>query len=98
MWSAAILISTVIFGHLRSDLARQRQRLLLPAGLVGVAFLSLAMLPSASDNQFRSEPEMSTSLKAPFAALRAGRDSQAYYRDATEALDAADAEAADAAD
>lgn len=94
----AALLSALVFGHLRLISRGSARRLLLPAGLVGVAFLSLAMLPSASDNQFRSEPEMSTSLKAPFAALRAGRDSQAYYSDATEALDAADAEAADAAD
>lgn len=94
----AALIGVLIFGHLRLISRGSTRRLLLPAGLVGVAFLALSVLPKASDDQFRSEPEMSASLKAPFAALRAGRDSQDYYRDATEALDAADAAVEDAAE
>lgn len=96
--SNALLISVLIFGHLRLISRGSARRLLLPAGLVGVAFLALSILPNASDNQFRSEPEISASLKPPFAAVRSGRDSQTYYSDATQALDAADAAVKEAAD
>lgn len=96
--SNAVLISVLIFGHLRLISRGSARRLLLPAGLVGIAFLALAVLPSANDNQFRSEPEMAASLKPPFAALRSGRDSETYYRDAAKALDAADAAVKDTAD
>jgi len=94
----AALIGVLIFGHLRLISRGSARRLLLPAGLVGIAFLALSVLPKASDDQFRSEPEMSATLKPPFAALRAGRDSQTYYSDATRALDAADAAVKEAAD
>ena len=87
--SNAVLISVLIFGHLRLISRGSTLGLLLPAGLIGIAFLALAILPNARDGQFRSEPEMSASLKPPVAALRGGRNSQTYYDDATSALDAA---------
>ena len=96
--SNAVLISVLIFGHLRLISRGSTRGLLLPAGLIGIAFLALAILPNARDGQFRSEPEISASLKPPIAALRGGRDSQTYYQDATRALDAADAEVEDVSD
>ena len=96
--SNAVLISVLIFGHLRLISRGSTRGLLLPAGLIGIAFLALAILPNARDGQFRSEPEMSASLKPPVAALRGGRNSQTYYDDATSALDAADAEVEEVAD
>ena len=93
--TGALLISTVIFGHLRLISTGSGRRLLAPAALVGVGFLALMTLPDAADDRFSSEPSFKSSLKLPAAALRAGRDSKTYYADAQEALDAADAEAAE---
>ncbi len=93
--TGAALISMVIYGHLRLISTGSGRRLLVPAALVGVGFLALMTLPDAADDRFSSEPSFKTSLKPPAAALRAGRDSQAFYADALEALDAADAEAAE---
>lgn len=95
--TGALLISVVIFGHLRLLSRGSGRRLLLPAGLVGAAFLALVLLPDAGDGQFNSEPKFDTALKPPVAALRAGRSSEAYYTEALEALDAADAAVTDAA-
>jgi hypothetical protein len=92
--TGAVLISTVIYGHLRLISTGSGRRLLAPAALVGVGFLALMTLPNAADDRFSSEPRFKSSLKLPAAALRAGRDSETFYADAQEALDAADAEAA----
>lgn len=96
--SGALLIGAVIFGHLRLISTGSWRRLLLPAALVSLTFLALMTLPNATDDRFSSEPRFSASLKPPAAALRAGRDSETYYADALEALDAADAEAEEAAE
>ncbi len=93
--ASAALISTVIFGHLRLISTGSGRRLLAPSALVGVGFLALMTLPNAADDRFSSEPSFKASLKLPAAALRAGRASEAFYADAQEALDAADAEAAE---
>lgn len=89
----AVLISTVVFGHLRLISTGSWRRLLAPALLVGAGFLALTALPDANDERFDAEPSFTTSLKPPFAALRAGRDSETFYADASAALDAADDEA-----
>lgn len=95
--SGALLAAAVVFGHLRLISRVSARRLVLPAALVGVAVLSLALLPGAGDDQFSSEPSFDGKLKPPFAALRTGRSSEQYYTDATGVFDAAD-EAASAAD
>lgn len=94
--TGAVLISIVIFGHLRLISTGSGRRLLVPAALVGVGFLALMTLPDAADDRFSSEPKFKTSLKQPAAALRAGRDGEVFYADAQRALDAADAEAQEA--
>lgn len=96
--SGALLIGAVIFGHLRLISTGSWKRLLLPAALVSLTFLALMLLPNATDDRFSSEPRFVGSLKPPAAALRAGRDSETYYAAALEALDAADAEAEEAAE
>lgn len=93
--SGAVLVSAVIFGHLRLISRGRARQLLLPSGLVGVAFLSLALLPAAGDQSFSSEPELAGTLKAPFAALRPGRSGEQFYADAAAAFDAVDAAAAE---
>jgi hypothetical protein len=93
--TGAVLVSTVIFGHLRLISTGSGRRLLAPAALVGVGFLALMTLPDAADDRFSSEPRFNSSLKLPAAALRAGRDSKTFYADAQDVLDSADAEAAE---
>lgn len=89
------LLSVVIYGHLRLLSRGSGRRLLLPAAVVGIAFLALTNLPGVGDDRFQSEPELATTLKPPFAALRSGRSSEAYYADVLSAFDDADSEAKD---
>ena len=93
--TGALLISVVIFGHLRLISRGRARALLLPSALIGVGFLALSFLPSAADERFSSEPKFTASLKPPFAALREGRTSTVFYEDAASVWDAADAEAAE---
>jgi hypothetical protein len=88
--SGALLVSAVIFGHLRLISRGAARALLLPSALVGVAFLALVLLPGAGDDRFSSEPSFSGSLKTPFAALAAGKDSASFYADAQATLDEVD--------
>lgn len=89
----AVLLSVVVYGHLRLISRGRGRRLLLPAGIVGVGFLALMLLPDASDSRFQAEPQLGSPLKPPFAALRSGRAPERYYADAVSIFDEADAAA-----
>ncbi|GMU43212.1 MAG: FHA domain-containing protein [Xanthomonadales bacterium] len=94
-FSGALLVSAVIFGHLRLISRGRARQLLLPAGLVGIVFLALTLLPGVGDPPFSSEPNLSGTLKPPYAALRRGRSAEQYYQDAARVFERAD-EAAEA--
>lgn len=89
------LLSLVVYGHLRLISRGSGRRLLMPAAVVGLAFLALTNLPDVGDDRFQSEPELATTVKPPFAALRGGRSSETYYSDALSVFDDADADAKD---
>lgn len=91
--AGAVLVSVLLFAHLRLISRGKARALLLPAGLVGLAFLALVLLPDAADDRFTSEPKIAGSLKPPFAALRTGRSSDQFYGDALSAMDEVDAAA-----
>lgn len=97
LWGA-IVFSTIIYGHLRLISRGKGRRLLLPTVVVGLAFLALSLLPGAGDDRFRAEPQLASTLKPPFAALRAGRTPDDYYQAVASAFDAADAQAAEESD
>ncbi|MGE4070369.1 MAG: FHA domain-containing protein [Lysobacterales bacterium] len=92
--SGALLVTALLFGHLRLISRGKTRALLLPAGLVGVSFLALSLLPGAGDDRFHSEPSIGGSLKPPFAALGEGRSSEAFYESALGLMDEVDQEAA----
>jgi hypothetical protein len=91
--SGALLVTALLFGHLRLISRGKTRALLLPAGLVGMAFLALSLLPGAGDDRFRSEPSIGGSLKPPFAALSEGRSSEAFYDTALDVMDEVDQDA-----
>lgn len=93
--AGAVLVSVLLFSHLRLISRGKARALLLPAGLVGLAFLSLMLLPDAADDRFTSEPKITGSLKPPFAALRAGKSSDEFYEDALGVMEEVDAAAAE---
>lgn len=88
--SGTILITGLLFGHLRLISRGKARTLLMPAALAGMTFLILMLLPGAGDDRFKGEPVMAGSLKAPVAALRAGASSDRFYADALTKLDEAD--------
>jgi len=90
---SGVLLATAIYGHLRLISRGSGRRLLVPAAAVAIAFVTLSLLPSASDGNFSSEPKLATSLKPPAAALRQGLDSDTFYTEIERAMDDADAEA-----
>ena len=91
--SGALLVTALLFGHLRLISRGKSRALLLPSGLVGMAFLALSLLPGAGDDRFQSEPSIGGSLKPPFAAVSEGRSSEAFYDSALDLMDEVDQDA-----
>ncbi|MCB1612808.1 MAG: FHA domain-containing protein [Xanthomonadales bacterium] len=88
--SGALLVTALLFGHLRLISRGKSRSLLLPTSLVGLAFLTLSLLPGAGDDRFQSEPSIGGSLKPPFAALSEGSSSEAFYDSARDLMDEVD--------
>ncbi len=86
---AAIVVTAVVFGHLRLISRGTSKRLWVPSVAVGLAFSAVTQLPDTARDGFVSEPALALALRQPVWA-GAAQDVDTFFVDANELVDSVD--------